>query len=359
MPAVGRRLARLARQLAPGGAAAAKERPYAELGASADGPLKLLDDDQMQQFLGAGFLTLPIEELGEEFHDALYDKAKVEFGPDNNGLRGTGGSTERIPELLTMVNSQTVAGALVSILGEDYAHGHLGVSGCALHVSTGEDQIFHKDTQRAVITGHRTRAAMVMYYPGAADVDMGPTAIVPSSHILARDGLGLSLGVTEEGPAAEFDRDDWSGLGAGQADILPAIAPTLAEHKVVVPSSAKGSICIVHEDVRALSGCARQTADPMRSACRWSTAQLRGCRRRRSGGRCSSSPSRGCTSPAAPRGATTQRLRNRLEPNGQAWPRPKLRRSARVCGAGTSGRRERPRPRRRRTRRRWPGWGPW
>ena len=96
---------------------------------------------------------------------------------------------------------------------------------------------------------------MVMYYPGAADVDMGPTAIVPSSHILARDGLGLSLGVTEEGPAAEFDRDDWSGLGAGQAYILPAIAPTLSEHKVVVPStsSAKGSICIVHEDVSSLS----------------------------------------------------------------------------------------------------------
>ena len=144
MPGVARRLARIAAQLAPSGAAAAKERPYAELGSSADGPLKLLDDDQMQQFLGAGFLTLPIEELGEEFHDALYDKAKVEFGPDNNGLRGTGGSTERIPELLTMVNSPTVAGALVSILGENYAHGHLGVSGCALHVSTGEDQIFHK-----------------------------------------------------------------------------------------------------------------------------------------------------------------------------------------------------------------------
>ena len=143
MPAVAR-LARIAAQLAPSGAAAAKERPYAELGSSADGPLKLLDDDQMQQFLGAGFLTLPIDELGEEFHDALYDKAKVEFGPDNNGLRGTGGSTERIPELLTMVNSPTVAGALVSILGENYAHGHLGVSGCALHVSTGEDQIFHK-----------------------------------------------------------------------------------------------------------------------------------------------------------------------------------------------------------------------
>ena len=82
-----------------------------------------------------------------------------------------------------------------------------------LHLGTAPTALSH--TQRAVITGHRTRAAMVMYYPGAADVDMGPTAIVPSSHILARDGLGLSLGVTEEGPAAEFDRDDWSGLGAG------------------------------------------------------------------------------------------------------------------------------------------------
>ena len=39
---------------------------------------------------------------------------------------------------------------------------------------------------------------------------MGPTAIAPSSHILARDGLGLSFGVTEEGPEAETDRGDWS-----------------------------------------------------------------------------------------------------------------------------------------------------
>ena len=90
---------------------------------------------------------------------------------------------------------------------------------------------------------------MVMYYPGAADESMGPTAIVPSSHILARDGLGLSFGVIEEGPDAEFDRDDWSGLGAGQADILPQIAPSLFEYKVIVPPEAAGSVCIVHEDM--------------------------------------------------------------------------------------------------------------
>ena len=231
--------------------AAAAARPYAELGAPADQPLKLLSDAQMHEFLGQGFLTLGLDDLGSDFHEYLYERARAEFGPEeeNSGLRGTGGSTERIPELLTMVNSPTVAGALVSLLGHEYAHGHLGVSGCALHVSTTEDQIFHKDTQRAIIVGHRTRALMVMYYPGAADVDMGPTAIVPSSHLLARDGLGLSLGVQEDGEAGERDRDDWGGLGAGQAEILPAIAPTLFEHKVVVPPSQAGSICIVHEDM--------------------------------------------------------------------------------------------------------------
>ena len=54
-----------------------------------------------------------------------------------------------------------MAGALQSLLGPEYAHGHLGAAGCALHVSTMEDQIFHKDTQRAIIMGHRTFAVMV------------------------------------------------------------------------------------------------------------------------------------------------------------------------------------------------------
>eukprot|EP01044_Picomonas_judraskeda_P009182 COSAG03_NODE_1101_length_4816_cov_2.295315_4_plen_212_part_00 len=75
---------------------------------------------------------------------------------------------------------------------------------------------------------------------------MGPTAIAPSSHILARDGLGLSFGVTEEGPEAEADRGDWSGLGAGRAEILKGISPALSEQKVIVPASAAGSICIIH-----------------------------------------------------------------------------------------------------------------
>jgi hypothetical protein len=208
---------------------------------------KLLTDEQMRRFIAQGYLTLRIAELGDDFHEALYEHARAEFGPNNNGLTGTGGSTDRIPELLAMVNSPTVVGALTSIIGPDYSGGRLEPTpGCALHVSTDEDQIFHKDTQRGVIKEHRTRDVMVMYYPGGADENMGPTAIAPSSHILGRDGLGLSFGVTEEGSEAEADRSDWSGLGAGRAEVLGDIAPKLFEHKVIVPPSAAGTICIIH-----------------------------------------------------------------------------------------------------------------
>ena len=72
--------------------------------------------------------------------------------------RGAGGSVDRIPELLTMVNSPTVAGALTSLIGPGYAHGQLGAPGCALHVSTNEDQIFHKDTQVRRSFGRFSRA---------------------------------------------------------------------------------------------------------------------------------------------------------------------------------------------------------
>jgi hypothetical protein len=129
----------------------------------------LLSDEEMRQFIGGGFLVRTIPDLPVDFHGALYEKALREYGPNNNGLRGTGGTVERIPELKTVIHARSVVGALTSLLGPDYTNGHLGDNGCAMHVATDEDQIFHKDTQRAVITGHRTRAVMVMYYPGGAE----------------------------------------------------------------------------------------------------------------------------------------------------------------------------------------------
>ena len=129
--------------------------------------LKLLSDAQMQQFLGQGFLILQPDELEPAFHQAVFENAAAEYGPGAGQKGGSHGTTiERVPGLTTLIESPTVAGALHSLLGPEYAHGHLGPSGCAFHASGGPGgpgQPFHKDTQRAQITGHRTRAVMVMY----------------------------------------------------------------------------------------------------------------------------------------------------------------------------------------------------
>jgi hypothetical protein len=255
-------------------AVAAVASPGEEQESAARRALTLLTDEQMQRFLGQGFLVLQPEELGAAFHQAVFENATAEYGPDaeERGSGSHGTTIERVPGLETLIESPTVAGALHSLLGPEYAHGHLGPSGCAFHASGGPGgpgQPFHKDTQRAQICGHRTRAAMVMYYPGGCAADMGPTAIVPSSHILARDGLGLSYGVMDDGPAGAEDRGDWGGLG-GRAEILPKIAPGLFEHQVVVQA---GSVVIVHEDM-VHRGTPRLDEDAFRPMFKWSFMRL-------------------------------------------------------------------------------------
>jgi|EP01047_Picozoa_sp_COSAG01_P020816 hypothetical protein len=228
----------------------------------------LLSDRQMREFISSGYLVMQLSELSATFHDAVWEQVKEHFGPDNNGLRGTSGAMERIPDLRAVISTAALTGALTSLLGAGYTSGHLGDGRCALHISGSEDQIFHKDTQRAVVTGGRTRACMVMYYPGGADESMGPTAIVPSSHLLSRDGLGSSLGVLADGPANEANREDWSGVQQPTS-----LDPHLAEHRVVVPTHAGGTVCIVHEDM-----CHRATpASPgakWRPMLKWSFTRL-------------------------------------------------------------------------------------
>ena len=140
------RLGSITRHVLPDSAAAPTEPDPAAL--------KLLDDAQLQTFLGQGFLMLKVEELGPEFHRAVYENAYEEYGPDAEEGGGAHGTTiERVPGLTTLIESPTVAGALQSLLGPDYAHGHLGVAGCAFHASGGPGgpgQPFHKVRSQAV-----------------------------------------------------------------------------------------------------------------------------------------------------------------------------------------------------------------
>ena len=108
-----------------------------------------------------------------------------------------------VPELSTILHSPHFAGAVESILGEEYVlHAHR-----ALHVAK-IDQSFHQDTPEGhgPYRLHRPKFIMVMYYPYGSTFEMGPTAILPNGSYLQvnpdeRVALGKSqgklLGLTE------------------------------------------------------------------------------------------------------------------------------------------------------------------
>lgn len=74
----------------------------------------------------------------------------------------------------------------------------------------------------------------------------------------------------DDGPEGAEDRGDWGGLG-GRAEILPKIAPTLFEHKVV--ASEAGSVCIVHEDM-VHRGTPRDYEEIFRPMFKWSFTRV-------------------------------------------------------------------------------------
>eukprot|EP01044_Picomonas_judraskeda_P013905 COSAG03_NODE_2155_length_3069_cov_7.379461_3_plen_209_part_00 len=179
--AVGRHMQAADPPPAPTAAAAAA----AAAAASSSTP-KLLTDAQVREFIVNGILTLPVADVSQGVHDRIHAEAerlfdkKISLG--NNIFPGLAG-------LEDVMESPTVHGALTSLLGQDYAlHPHR-----AFHNSTTQgEQTFHKDTQRGKVKGFRPRWVMALYVPAGCTVEMGPTAVVPQSHYLCNDGVGLS-----------------------------------------------------------------------------------------------------------------------------------------------------------------------
>ena len=150
-----------------------------------DSGLIRLSDAEMQRFLVDGYLVLR-PELPEGFHRRVYDRlgTVIERGgnPFNNLL-------PLVPELGRVFGHPRVAGALASILGDDYylhMHRH-----CHDRAPGNEAQRLHKDSlgnSRYAVDGnrrhHHARWAMAFYYPQDTDEEMGPTAIVPRSQYL-------------------------------------------------------------------------------------------------------------------------------------------------------------------------------
>ena len=128
-----------------------------------DAPPRLLDDDQLQQFIRDGAVELELAELPASFHAAVAARAQ-EHHKSGRWPQGSNNIYAAMPELRHVFNGPTCRGALQSVLGERYvmhAHRHMHVT------NMNSFQNFHKDGQsgHGPLRHHRPRWAMIMYGP--------------------------------------------------------------------------------------------------------------------------------------------------------------------------------------------------
>ena len=146
----------------------------------------LLDDEAMQRFIVEGYLTLNSDQP-REYHDRIYSELEPlqETGP-----MGHNNLLPCVPDLRTMLNEPRVVGALTSILGPGYylhfhRHDHVNYPDGAqpLH-KDGDNHSHHAvdDLRRY----HKTRYAMLLYYPQDTPLEMGPTGNVTRSQNVKR-----------------------------------------------------------------------------------------------------------------------------------------------------------------------------
>jgi len=136
-------------------------------------------DPNLEQFLQKGFLVLP-PAGSAELHSTIYARAWAIHakGPEET-WKLADGVLSAIPELQQVVEAPGVRQGLTSILGEGYMlHGHRH-----LHVSTGNNQMWHKDSYWGFrkVRKHRPRWLMMLYYPQDTNIAMGPTCIMAGS----------------------------------------------------------------------------------------------------------------------------------------------------------------------------------
>ncbi|MYD97080.1 MAG: hypothetical protein F4X98_06800 [Gammaproteobacteria bacterium] len=152
-------------------------------------PPRLLDDEAMQDFVREGYVVLK-SELPKEFHDRMHDALD---SLDERGPRGHNNLLPCVPELALMLDEPVVRGALTSILGRDYylhfhRHDHFALNNEAQPLHKDGDNHSHNavDGLRRI---HRTRFAMLFYYPQDTPLEKGPTGIVPRSQYVPRRAL--------------------------------------------------------------------------------------------------------------------------------------------------------------------------
>jgi HEAT repeat protein len=173
-------------------------------------PNYLLSDEQMRHFLAYGYVKLKTQ-LPTSFHRSVYERTEEVFAkegnPGNNLL-------PRVPQVHKVFDDPVIRGALASVLGHDYVmhshrHPHISPAG-------GQGGGWHKDSYWGYrkVRCHRTRWAMIFYYPQDVTTENGPTGVIPGTHYydtpVARDDESLHQMVCgEAGTATLVHFDLW------------------------------------------------------------------------------------------------------------------------------------------------------
>ncbi len=125
-----------------------------------------------------------------EFHDRMHDALD---SLDERGPLGHNNLLPCVPELARLLDEPVIRGALTSILGPDYylhfhRHDHFALNNEAQPLHKDGDNHSHNavDGLRRI---HRTRFAMLFYYPQDTPLEKGPTGIVPRSQYVPRRAL--------------------------------------------------------------------------------------------------------------------------------------------------------------------------
>ena len=143
----------------------------------------------MQRFIREGYLTLR-SDLPRDYHSRMFAELdELEEG----GPRGHNNLLPCVPELAALLQEPKVHGALTSILGPGYylhfhRHDHFQFPGDAQPLHKDGDNHSHHATD-GLRRMHRTRFAMLFYYPQDTPLAKGPTGVVPHSHYLPRRAL--------------------------------------------------------------------------------------------------------------------------------------------------------------------------
>lgn len=132
----------------------------------------LLTDAEVLDFIAEGYHMIE-PDLPPGLNEAICEDASALEGDVGNEI------LLRIPRLTEIYSHPAVVGALTSILGADYAmdpHRHLHTNGPG-----SRSQTWHQDGTN--VRHHQVWCVLGMYFPHDVTAELGPTIIMPGTHL--------------------------------------------------------------------------------------------------------------------------------------------------------------------------------